>query len=155
MYVGIEEIRTAAIKLTPSAFKLYLYFVENEANWSFFLSPKDFYQAYGVAESTYRKAKQELVDKGYIIEGDKNHFDFYSTPQDNDITMEQLSKQLKDTIIIVRRYSEDKYLYFCKRSAEIRDLEEKEKKRLGKQMLQEMQDTIKELERDMGCNFIF
>jgi len=42
MYVGIEEIREAAKSLTPSAFKLYLYLVENEDGWEFVLSPKDF-----------------------------------------------------------------------------------------------------------------
>lgn len=92
MLVGIDEIREASINLTPSAFKLYLYFVENENEWQFFLSPKDFQKAYGVAESTFRNAKRELIEKKYIIEGDKNHFDFYSTPQVN-IDKETLGKE--------------------------------------------------------------
>lgn len=66
MLVGIDEIREAAINLTPSAFKLYLYFVENENDWQFFLSPKDFQKAYGVAESTFRNAKKELIEKNIL-----------------------------------------------------------------------------------------
>ena len=42
MYVGINEIREAAKNLSPSALKLYLYFVENEDGWEFNFSPKDF-----------------------------------------------------------------------------------------------------------------
>lgn len=53
MLVGIDEIREATINLTPSAFKLYLYFVENENDWQFFLSPKDFQKAYGVAREYF------------------------------------------------------------------------------------------------------
>lgn len=148
MYIGIDEIREATKNLTPSGLKLYLYFAENEAGWNFLLSPKDFYYSYGVAESTYRKAKQELIDKGYIIEGERNHFDFYTVPQDKDISMEDLRSQLKKLGNLIRRYSEDEFQKICVKCDKIKDLPEKEKKQEGKKLLKEMQEEIKQLEKE-------
>lgn len=95
MYVGIDEIRAAAINLSPSAFKLYLYFVENEDGWNFHFFPKNFQNAYNVSESTYRNAKRELTTKGYIIQNQNNTFTFYSNPKDAEPSLEVLVKEMQ------------------------------------------------------------
>lgn len=144
MLVGIDEIREAAINLTPSAFKLYLYFVENENDWQFFLSPKDFQKAYGVAESTFRNAKKELIEKKYIIEGDKNHFDFYSTPQNN-IDKETLVKEFNKVGSFLVNEGVDITIY-QKKLLEIKSiLNENEKLKEQLKLLKEMKEELNKI----------
>lgn len=143
MLVGIDEIREAAINLTPSAFKLYLYFVENENEWQFYLSPKDFQKAYNVAESTFRNAKKELIEKKYIIEGDKNCFDFYSTPQ-NSIDKETLGKEFNKIGTFLENEGIDITIY-QKKLLEIKSISNQSKKL--KEQLKVLEEMKKELSK--------
>lgn len=73
--LNVEDFREAAINLTPSALKLYLFFSEKQNLQSFLLFPKSIQEAYGISESTYRRAKAELIKKGYLIQkGKEVHF---------------------------------------------------------------------------------
>lgn len=80
LIIGNEELQNAYKNLTHSGLALYLYFMENEDGSSFPLSPSDFCKKYNLSESSYRRAKRELKDKGYIVDRDFNRFDFYSQP---------------------------------------------------------------------------
>lgn len=143
MYIGINEIREAAINLTPSALKLYLYFAENEDEWQFNLSPKNFQKVYGVAESTYRKAKQELVDKGYIVEKEHNHFEFYTSPAEARISFSELREELTWVAGAIRDRDIEvynKYNAECAKIKEITNMEEK--KKVGLDLLRRMKDEL-------------
>ena len=146
MYVGIEEIREAAKKLSPSALKLYLYFVENEDGWEFNFSPKDFQKRYDVAESTSRNAKRELIDKGYIIEEKNNHFTFYSNPQDGLIKIDELRKELIRIANHIKEYDIELYEYFNSEALKTKDLPEIDKREKGIELLKEMRKKLDELE---------
>lgn len=93
--VGIKNIRKAAKELSPAALKLYLYFVENQDNYFFHLSPKDFCIAYDVSESTYRRAKDELIQKGYIVQNDKE-VHFYDDKDDAPLPIEEYKKKINE-----------------------------------------------------------
>lgn len=148
MYVGIEEIREAAKSLTPSAFKLYLYLVENEDGWEFVLSPKDFQNSYGLAESTYRKAKQELIDKGYIEEKPKNHFEFYSSPIDRRISIETLRQEANKIGQVIQIYDSELLKKFLEKAKTIQTKTEEEQKKEYMQLIKDMKAAAKKVQEE-------
>lgn len=148
MYIGIDEIREAAKNLTPSGFKLYLYFAENEDGWEFNLSPKNFQKAYGLAESTYRKAKQELIDKGYIVEHKHNHFVFYSCPADAAVPLDEIRKEINRLAGHIKEYDRELYAKFSEEAKATSGLEEAEKKKAGLDILKRMRKELDKLEID-------
>lgn len=148
MYVGIEEIREAAKTLTPSGLKLYLYFAENEGDWKFNLSPKNFQKAYDVAESTYRKAKQELIDKRYIVEQPNNHFIFYTSPAEATISMEDLREEIIRIAEHIKEYNKEIYNSFNNEAIQTNQLDEIEKKKKGLDMLKRMRKELDRLQRE-------
>ena len=154
MYVGIEEIREAAKNLSPSGLKLYLYFVENEDGWEFNLSPKDFQNRYDVAESTYRNAKRELIDKGYIVEEDKNHFTFYSNPEDGLISLDDLRKEIIKIAGHIKEYDINVYNYFNEEALKTKTLNEIEKRKAGIELLKSMRKELDRLE-EINSTFSF
>ena len=93
--VNISDIRQAASELSPAALKLYLYFAENQDNYFFHLSPKDFMTAYNVSESTYRRAKTEMLEKGYLIQ-EENQLHFYANKEDLPLPEEEYKKKIND-----------------------------------------------------------
>lgn len=98
MQIDIEDIEVAAKELSPSGFKLYLYLAKNQDKYNFAYSPKDFTLSYGVSESSAKRAKTELIEKGYIITKG-NFFDFYTNKED---TQESL-KSLRNKINIIAK----------------------------------------------------
>lgn len=148
MYIGIDEIREAAKNLTPSGFKLYLYFAENEDGWEFNLSPKNFQKAYNLAESTYRKAKQELIDKGYIVEHKHNHFVFYSCPADAVVPLDEIRKEINRLAGHIKEYDKELYAKFSEEAKATSGLEEAEKKKAGLDILKRMRKELDKLEID-------
>ena len=63
------------------ALQLYLYLASNANNYTTALSPVAVRQAIGMARSTYHDQFHKLVDKGYLVPGSGNGFDFYEVPQ--------------------------------------------------------------------------
>ena len=53
--VSNKNLLSAMYNLKPSAFKLWVYFTDN------------------ISESTYKRAFQELIDKGYLIQSEKSN----------------------------------------------------------------------------------
>ena len=119
--------------------------MENENGWEFNFSPKDFMRSYNVAESTFRNAKRELIDKGYIIEEKNNHFIFYSNPEDSQLSKEDLMKELIRIAERIKEYSEEDYENFKYKAYEISQLRVEERKNLFIELLKEMRTKLDEL----------
>lgn len=82
-FLGIknENWQAASRDLGAHALQLYLYLASNANNYTSALSPVAVRQAIGMARSTYHDQFHKLVDKGYLIPGTGNSFDFYEVPQ--------------------------------------------------------------------------
>lgn len=82
-FLGIknENWQAASRDLGAHALQLYLYLASNANNYSTALSPVAVRQAIGMARSTYHDQFHKLVDKGYLVPGTGNSFDFYEVPQ--------------------------------------------------------------------------
>lgn len=82
-FLGIknENWQAASRDLGAHALQLYLYLASNANNYTTALSPVAVRQAIGMARSTYHDQFHKLVDKGYLVPGTGNSFDFYEVPQ--------------------------------------------------------------------------
>ena len=82
-FLGIknENWQAASRDLGAHALQLYLYLASNANNYTSALSPVAVRQAIGMARSTYHDQFHKLVDKGYLVPGTGNTFDFYEVPQ--------------------------------------------------------------------------
>ena len=67
--------------LSGSAFKLYMYFAKNQNGYCFNLSAADV-AAHGIPNSTYYKARKELIERGYLIEESGNRLVFKDVPNE-------------------------------------------------------------------------
>lgn len=79
-----ESIEAAARKLTPVAFKLYLYFVGNQHNYKEGFSTQNFADLYGCDVKSAKTAFHTLEEKGYLVldEGTKSKYTFYEIAQE-------------------------------------------------------------------------
>ena len=82
LQVGIDEWMTAYNNLKPGTFGLYLYLCGNKEGFHLALSSAAVQHALGYSDSTYRRAKKELIDKGYLIVSERSShiMDFFPTP---------------------------------------------------------------------------
>lgn len=82
-FLGIknENWQAASRDLGAHALQLYLYLASNANNYTSALSPVAVRQAIGMARSTYHDQFHKLVNKGYLVPGTGNTFDFYEVPQ--------------------------------------------------------------------------
>ena len=82
LQVGIDEWTTAFTNLKPGTFGLYLYLCSNKHDFHLALSSAAVQNALGYSDSTYRRAKKELIEKGYIIVSERSPhvMDFFPTP---------------------------------------------------------------------------
>lgn len=82
-FLGIknENWQAASRDLGAHALQLYLYLASNANNYTTALSPVAVRQAIGMARSTYHDQFHKLVDKGYLVPGSGNGFDFFEVPQ--------------------------------------------------------------------------
>lgn len=82
-FLGIknENWQAASRDLGAHALQLYLYLAANANNYTLALSPVAVRQAIGMARSTYHDQFHKLVDKGYLVPGTGNTFEFYEVPQ--------------------------------------------------------------------------
>ena len=71
--VSNKNLLSAMYNLKPSAFKLWVYFTDNTDGYSMDLYPVDFCKKANISESTYKRAFQELIDKGYLIQSEKSN----------------------------------------------------------------------------------
>lgn len=71
-----EDYTAAARELSPSALNLYMYLAKNQDNYEFYFSSKDYCQTFNVVDKTFRNARNELINKGYLKEGNNSHVYF-------------------------------------------------------------------------------
>ena len=103
-----KDYTAASNELTPAAMKLFMYLAKNQDGYEFWFSSKDYCQTFKLADSTFRKAKKELLDLGYLKESDNNHVYFNTQPVFKE-TKEKLQKQLQELGEILRLEDYDSY----------------------------------------------
>lgn len=83
--INIDAMNYAMKDLKPNSFKLWLYFAQNQNQYTFWLSAVDVHRVTGMSESTYHRAFDELVDKFYLVRdmADRCHYNFYEMPHDS------------------------------------------------------------------------
>ena len=64
--VSNENLQTAMYNLKGNTFKLWVYFTDNANGYAIDLYPVDFCTKANVSDSTYRRAFEELEEKGYL-----------------------------------------------------------------------------------------
>lgn len=74
--INLNALESAAADLQAGAFKLWIYFAKNQDNFVFGLSNKAVAEMFGIKKDQYDKAVKELIQKGYLIETSKNHYNF-------------------------------------------------------------------------------
>ena len=78
---NVEAECAAARDLRYSTMILWLYLSRNQNGYELALSPKDVEETMGLSERTYRTCKDELIEKGYLIDcGDG--YEFYEEPEE-------------------------------------------------------------------------
>ena len=79
--VDIDDWQEAFSTLTRSGFGLYLYCCGNQDGYKLELSSAAVQNALHISDSSYRRAVEELLEKGYFIQRTTTKYDFYTTPQ--------------------------------------------------------------------------
>ena len=77
---NIEAECAAARDLKYSSMILWLYLSRNQNGYEIALSPKDVEETMGLSERTYRTCKNELMEKGYLVQVKGNRYMFYEKP---------------------------------------------------------------------------
>ena len=92
-FLGIknENWQAASRNLGAHGLRLYLYFAANANNYTLALSPAAARAAIGIPRSTYFDQFAILVDKGYLVPGAGNTYDFYEVPQPATQTQKEVS----------------------------------------------------------------
>lgn len=76
LMVKWTDYTAAARELSPSALNLYMYLAKNQDNYELYFSSKDYCATFNVVDKTFRNARNELLSKGYLKEGENNHVYF-------------------------------------------------------------------------------
>ena len=79
--VDIDEWQEAFDRLTRISFGLYLYCCGNQDGYKLGLSSAAVQNALHISDSSYRRAVEELLEKGYFIQNTNTKYDFFTTPQ--------------------------------------------------------------------------
>lgn len=66
MKLNINALNQAAKELNAGAFKLYIYFMKNQNDYTFALSNKVVEDEFGMKKTQYDSAIKELIDKGFL-----------------------------------------------------------------------------------------
>lgn len=77
----IDNIKSAMADLSSSAFKCYLAFVMSRDQFILSYSPEMLSGITGIHKDTARKALKELIEKGYLVQYDDTHYNFYEYPR--------------------------------------------------------------------------
>ena len=74
---ALYELLSIDEKIKPSTVKLWLYFANNQDHFQLQLSPTVIQRKIGISESTYKRAKADLIAKNYLRETDDGNWEFY------------------------------------------------------------------------------
>ena len=112
-----EDYCQAARELSPSALNLYMYLAKNKDGYEFFFSSKDYCNTFNVVDKTFRNAKNELINKGYLKEGEKNKVHFSSKGAFKE-TKESLKEELTALVSRIKIENNDIYEEFILKVAD-------------------------------------
>lgn len=114
--VSWEDYCAAARELSPSALNLYMYLAKNKDGYEFFFSSKDYCDTFKVVDKTFRNAKNELINKGYLREESKNRVNFSSSAAFKE-TKDNLQEKLKELNSKIKLLDESIYNDFLEKVA--------------------------------------
>ena len=78
---NLDALQQAMNNLKGEAFKLWCYLAKNQPGYVFALSSVDAVKNWGIGcDKSYDRAVRTLIERGYLIETSKNHYDFYEIP---------------------------------------------------------------------------
>lgn len=80
--INQNAIQNAMLNLKPSTVKVWFYFAKNQQGYEFDLSSVAVCNFCNISDKTYREAIKELVDKRYLVQVNKNTYDFYEIPKE-------------------------------------------------------------------------
>lgn len=78
--INLKSIAYAIKTLSGSEFQVWLYFAKNQAGYAFYVSPASAKAEWGLSPSTFRKAKQALKEKGFLVDTGEGYWNFYEIP---------------------------------------------------------------------------
>ena len=94
--VDIDEWQEAFDRLTRISFGLYLYCCGNQDGYKLGLSSAAVQNALRISDSSYRRAVEELLEKGYFIQNTTTKYDFYTSPQPTSYVPKPKKKKASD-----------------------------------------------------------
>jgi hypothetical protein len=78
--MNLEALQGACEDLNGIALKLYLYLAKNREDFKLALSPTAA-RSWGIKKDSYYKAKDELIEKGYLVDKGNSVYEFWDAPE--------------------------------------------------------------------------
>ena len=94
--LNIEAMQEAMTLLKPNAFKLWCYMAKNQNNYTFALSCKDACDFCKMTKPTYLSGVKELIEVGYLVNTNGNHYNFYEMLPEEEEVIEVTVKKSKE-----------------------------------------------------------
>ena len=94
--IDINDWQEAFALLTKSGFGLYLYCCGNQDGYKLELSSAAVQNALHISDSSYRRAVEELLEKGYFMQRTATKYDFYTSPQPTSYVPKPKKKKASD-----------------------------------------------------------
>ena len=94
--INIEAMEKAMTLLKPNTYKVWCYMAKNQNNYTFALSCVDACRFCKMSKPTYLSCVQELIDAGYLVNTNGNHYDFYEMLPEEEEVIEITVKKSAD-----------------------------------------------------------
>lgn len=98
--INIEAMESAMALLKPNTFKVWCYMAKNQNNYTFALSCVDACRFCKMSKPTYLSCVQELIETGYLVNTNGNHYDFY-----------EMLPEEKEVIEVTVKKNDDKFSF--------------------------------------------
>jgi len=76
---ALKELSTSGLE--GRAIKLWLCLASNQDGYEFELSPAYIQKEWGFTDSTFKRAKSDLIDAHYLVPLPNGNYEFYEYPQ--------------------------------------------------------------------------
>lgn len=101
--INLSAAEAAGSTLNGNEFKLWFYIAKNQNEYTFALSKVDFCREMNVSSSTYYRAIDSLIEKGYLVQKEENSntYCFYeggASPLEADSLNIEIPKEKKQEI---------------------------------------------------------
>ena len=80
--INLDALKEAMCSLSNAEFQIWMYFVKNQDNFTFALSPQAA-EEWHIARTTFNRTIRKFIGEGYLV-ADKegsNHYIFYEKPK--------------------------------------------------------------------------